>query len=219
MSKFIWKIQALTYKRIRQNPLSRFFLNKEHKGILSLLDYLNINDKENSNQINSLLDLGTGRGDILSLLQKNKALSSNTDIVAVDNCDKMLYYAKKDFPNIKFIQADVLNLPFKDSEFDLIFCVGLTEYIKKENLLLFLKNLKKILKKNGYIIITISTPNILNKFRYLLGHKIYLINDLEFEDKVFDDKGISNNSFKIEKKISTSLQVQYLISHIQKMNN
>ena len=215
MSKFIWKIQALTYKRIRQNPLSRFFLNKEHKGILSLLDYLNINDKENSNQINSLLDLGTGRGDILSLLKKNKTFSSNVNIVAVDNCDKMLLYAKKDFSNVKFIQADVLNLPFKDSEFDLIFCVGLTEYIKLENLSLFLKNLKKILKKNGHIIISISKPNILNRFRYLFGHKIYLINDLDFEDKVLGN----NNYLKIDKKISTSLQVQYLVSHIQKKTN
>ena len=55
---------------------------------------------------------------------------------------------------------------------NLILCVGLSEYIL--DLQMLATEIFRLLAADGYAIITLSPPNILNQIRKLMGHKIYL---------------------------------------------
>lgn len=89
----------------------------------------------NINISGKILDVGSGSGNFLDVLKKN-----NIDAIGVD-IDTL------NFENDKF--------PFADNEFDFIFANAVIEHIfNPENLM---KEIKRILKSNGYILL--STPN------------------------------------------------------------
>ena len=64
-----------------------------------------------------MLDLASGSGDITKIVSK---YYPKTDIIGLDISDKMLNIAGKKNPNNKFILGDILNLPFKNNEFNYI---------------------------------------------------------------------------------------------------
>ena len=73
---------------------------------------------------------------------------------------------------MKFLQADISKLPFQNICLDLIFCIGVSEYVK--NLMTVLTNFYEALKDEGYLIFTISPINFFSFLRYFWGHRIYL---------------------------------------------
>ena len=94
-----------------------------------------------------ILDAGCGFGNLSKRLQEN----GFKDIVALDIENKL----KIDIP---FIKADLnKNLEFEETS-DVIICQEVIEHL--ENPRHLLRELKKILKKEGIIILT--TPNIFN---------------------------------------------------------
>src|SRR4051794_25630119 len=67
-----------------------------------------------------VLDCATGTGDIAILIKK---ANPNAKITAIDFSEKMLEQAppkaeKEGIKDIRFLAADILNLPFTDSSFD-----------------------------------------------------------------------------------------------------
>jgi SAM-dependent methyltransferase len=74
---------------------------------------------------NRLLDIGCGIGSYTYLIDRSDCFGIDVDINALKT-------AKRYCSNSNFILASVLNLPFKNEIFDIIFMWGVIEYIEKE---------------------------------------------------------------------------------------
>ena len=103
---------------------------------------------------------------------------------------------KLDNPRVYFIQHDVINpLPFPDEYFDVIFSIEGIEHF--ENPLVFIKDLCRLLKKGGRLILT--TPNTFSvdaRLKYLLSgyfprFKPLIQKPKELINKPLDDAHIS----------------------------
>jgi len=72
-----------------------------------------------------ILDIGCGIGSYTYLIDRNDCFGIDVDINALKR-------AKSYCPNSEFILASVLNLPFKDEIFDLVFMWEVIEYIENQ---------------------------------------------------------------------------------------
>ena len=79
------------------------------------------------------------------------------EVIGIDKSPEAVEYAKRNFstPKIKFEVADILSMPFAMESFDLAVAFEIFEHVKDSSK--FLNELKRIVKKNGKIIL--STPN------------------------------------------------------------
>ena len=117
----------------------------------------------------SLLDLGTGTGDLAreALLQEPQAI-----VTAADFTIEMMRVGKKS-GNLKFSAADALNLPFKDTTFDAVVSGFLMRNVT--DIQQALKEQYRTLKPGGRIIILDTTrpkKNILSPFIWIHMHFI-----------------------------------------------
>jgi len=113
-----------------------FLLNR--KKALSLLTF---------NKKDKILDLACGTGlNIKYLLKKVNPFN----ILGIDYSNSMLEKARKNYPNVKFIQGDVSKYKFKN-KFDKIVCTYSLSMI--ENWEVTIRNARKHLKKDGIFLI------------------------------------------------------------------
>jgi SAM-dependent methyltransferase len=71
----------------------------------------------------SLLDVGSGLGDLLAYLRRQEV---EADYTGVDLVEKMVHQARQRFPNGRFLQADVFADPCPLAEtWDVVFCSGM----------------------------------------------------------------------------------------------
>lgn len=70
--------------------------------------------------------------------------------------DESLKMLKEKFAltNISFYKAEIINLPFEDNFFDYVFATEILEHLLTDDLILGLKEVKRILKPFGKFIIT-----------------------------------------------------------------
>lgn len=191
MSLSLWNSLAPFYKLLRQNPVSSRIQKKEAATILSLLS--KIPDKSS----HLVCDLGCGRGHSLEFIPKSCHFS-----IAVDSSSRMLKYTKNSFPATFFIEADVCQLPFKNSQYDLILCIGILEYIKEMDS--FSSELKGVLKPNGYLLITNSPKGMITYSRFLIGNRLYIRTKEEVIEK------FQMKNFNLIDKMILPSQEQYL---------
>lgn len=100
-----------------------------------------------------ILDLGCGNGRLLNALKDKEV-----QYVGVDNSEKLLSEAQKNYPEYKdkFWKADALNLPFAENEFDMIYSIAVLQHIpSKEYRMKFLKECLRTLKKDGKLVLTV----------------------------------------------------------------
>jgi len=79
------------------------------------------------------------------------------DVTGMDKSSEAIEYARMNFssPKIRYEIADILSMPFKSGEFDLAVVFEIFEHVQDART--FLGELKRVVKKNGEILI--STPN------------------------------------------------------------
>jgi len=163
----------------------------------TLLKILNrINNKK------ALLDVGCGNGSLTKILSR-----FFKNIYAIDNSKSAIYYAKKQRNNniqFKFGTIKKYQKKFKSLNIDVITAIEVIEHVYSPKL--FLSEIKKVMKKKTYLII--STPyhgyfknlaiSLMDKFdkhfnpTWENGHiKFWSINTLE--------KILICNGFKVEK--------------------
>lgn len=128
-----------------------------------------------------VLDLGCGNGRYYKLF-KDKGI----DYIGVDNSEELVKLAGKQYPDAKFQMADALKLPFPDNYFDKIYSMAVLHHIpSKEFRLDFLKEAKRILKKDGAIILTVWKFHRLEAIFSLIKYSILKLigkSKLDFKD-------------------------------------
>lgn len=74
--------------------------------------------------------------------------------------DAVAGFPQRYFEEIKFLQADITSLPYQSETFDKIFCISVLEHLSPEMIILTLQEFRRVLKKNGYIVLTFDYPVI-----------------------------------------------------------
>jgi ubiquinone/menaquinone biosynthesis C-methylase UbiE len=105
--------------------------------------YINSGDK--------ILDVVCGNGRFLKLLR-----SENIDYIGVDASEKLIKIAKQKYPRNKFLVANALKLPFSKDSFDKVFLIAVLHNVPSEKFRLqILKEIKRVLKPGGLLILTV----------------------------------------------------------------
>jgi len=169
--------------------------------------------KENT----KILDVATGTGIYLIEALKRGGVGYGVDI-----SEKMLEQVKKKIIKIelkgkiiKTIKGDAEKLPFPSDFFDIVICIGMFEYYPLVKVKVFLEEIKRVLKKEGYLIV--DFPNKNNKKVYEFqkkersaGHEIYIYE----EGKI--NEFLKHMGFRIIKSHCASIEIQFLLKLVKK---
>ncbi|MDB5260658.1 MAG: Methyltransferase [Candidatus Nomurabacteria bacterium] len=117
------------------------------KEVFSHIERIGIKDKK-------VLDFGCGDGVYAEEFIKLGA----REIVGIDDAPKMIELAKSKHPAIQFIEADGNNLPFEERAFDLTFAFFVLHHFV--DTLKPLKEIYRVLKKDGYLVATMGAYEI-----------------------------------------------------------
>ena len=189
-----WNFRARIYHWFRHvYPISLFFAS-ECERLDELIDLVNAPPER-------VLDLGTGIGETLPHIPAGKMR------ILLDQSYSMLRRAPAG-PRDRKVLGDILQLPFRTEQFDLITCVGTSEYIPAKALLL--RSIYQALKPGGYAIVTFSPRNIYSRLRNLLGKRIYPLSGSTTHDL------LAAQNFFILRAYRTKMQSQYLLQKIVK---
>ncbi|MCX7661107.1 MAG: class I SAM-dependent methyltransferase, partial [Candidatus Omnitrophica bacterium] len=125
-----------------------------------------------------ILDIGCGRGELVlhsGLLGVSFGIDSSEDALKIAYETERFWL--RNFPflskRILFIKADCQFLPFKDKKIEIVFLSDIVEHLSDDKIRIMLKEVFRVLKEDGKIIIHTSPNRIfLNyglKFYYFLG--------------------------------------------------
>jgi ubiquinone/menaquinone biosynthesis C-methylase UbiE len=134
-----------------------------------------------------VLDLGCGNGRWFKIFKEKKI-----KYIGIDNSEKLIEIAKKNFPEANFLVADALNLPFPENYFDKVFAIAILHHIPSESFRIqFLKQVKRVLKPKGKLILTVWKLHQLKEKLLILKYTILKIigkSKLDFKD-IFEPWG------------------------------
>lgn len=104
-----------------------------------------------ADKANKILDLGCGEGTRLSLLAGNKSGRA----VGVDISNKAIDLAKKSYPKIKFIKADLEKIPLDEGSFDLVYSAYVLEHLTSPTKVVL--EAIRLIEQGGFLILV--APN------------------------------------------------------------
>ena len=140
----------------------------------------------------SILEVGCGFGKNMDFLNKN--LSHPTKLFGLDISESMVKKAKVFVPdNASFACGDILNLPFPDNSFDLVFTHGTLMHISSDNLSTAILELRRIAKKGIIIIEEVLWNSIEQQKNITQLNEYTFIHDYE---KIFQDLGFETKELK-----------------------
>jgi len=135
-NKEIWEEIAEEFSQTRVYPWEEF---------KNFLKYL----KEGA----EILDVGCGNGRLYDFLREKKI-----NYIGLDSSEKLIGLAKQKYKMInsypKFLVGDALNLPFESERFDLAFCIAVLHHFPKIFQRRVLSEIKRVLKRDGFLILT-----------------------------------------------------------------
>ena len=116
-----------------------------------------------NNNVYSILDVGTGDGLMLDLI--NEQVNTPEPV----GLDLSLELLKKTDPKSKsrFVHGDVLDMPFENETFDTVIAAAVIEHVSNADV--FISGCKRVLKKGGILIITTPDP-FFEKLATKMGH-------------------------------------------------
>ena len=134
-----------------------------------------------------VLDLGCGNGRYYETVKRK-----GVDYVGVDNSERLIKLAQKKHPGVRFQTADALNLPFPDNYFDKVYSIAVLHRIpSREFRSQFLKEVKRVLKQEGFLILTVWKFHKRKKTSLFLKYTILKLigrSKLDFKD-IFEPWG------------------------------
>ncbi len=171
--------------------ISKFWLYSLQKKAVSYLKLKN-NLK--------ILDVGCGTGDSLVLLNR---LNPNIDLYGLDISEEMLKKARKKLNEKGVLKlGDVENTSFKSNFFDFVITTEAFHHFPNPDLAL--KEIYRVLKKNGKLVltdITFKSKLIKRLFKFLEPGHVKIYTGKEFEEL------LTKNKFKLIKQEKIGLFV------------
>ena len=130
------------------------------------LDYF----KKLLNKNDVVLDIGCGDGKLTSLIS-----GKVKKVIGIDNQQFPLDMAEviidgQGIKNVEFENKDGVNFDYKDESFDKVVCFDMIEHIPEEQTNKLVKNIARVLKKDGWVCIT--TPNRKFLTSRIFGHNL-----------------------------------------------
>ena len=166
---------------------------------------------------NSCLNIGCWTGGFESLVGE----SSKSFLVSVDIDKEALKTAKSSMPEANFIRAEAQKLPFRDASFDVATMFYVIEHLPKEKEFLILEEIKRVLNKEGKLIIVTHNyhwfGNLLDIAYWVVGHRHYKINLLK---KMLNEAGFSIDKLQLKGNFITTISSPffYLFKYLFKKN-
>jgi ubiquinone/menaquinone biosynthesis C-methylase UbiE len=111
-----------------------------------LIDHLQRSQQISGNE--HILDIACGTGELEKRLLN---VHSDLKIIGVDISEKMLDMARLKLPNLEFVKASAIAMPFPDHKFDMVVTVSAFHYFDQP--LDTLEEIRRILKPQGKVII------------------------------------------------------------------
>lgn len=158
-------------------------------------------------KFNNCLDVGCASGHMIS---KISYFYPKAKYTGVDIHDKAIKYAKKKYPRIEFKIASADKLPFKDNTFELILFYETIEHVENPNKCL--KEIKRVIKKNGTLILTMDSGSLLFRMVWFIWEKtkgkiwqgahLHPFHHTELEQLII------NSGFRIKDKIFSFLDME-----------
>lgn len=140
----------------------------------------------------TILEIGCGQG------FNTHILSKRNKVIGIDLSKEDIMIAKKRYPKVHFMIMNAENLKFKSNSFDIIYALEVFEHI--DNLNKAVSEIKRVLRKNGRLIVSIPyyrSEKWLLKLRptyFSEIHHVRIFKKNELENL------LKNNGFKMEKK-------------------
>ena len=134
-----------------------------------------------------ILDVGCGTGRYTNIFSQ-----CGSKLVGIDFSRSMLKIAKNRVKKADFKQVDITKkFPFPSKTFDKMICSLVISHIK--NISPVLKEMKRVLKDEGFIILTTISPDI-DFFGFELVKEVFPL--LKYECSIFHKVSIFEKSFK-----------------------
>ena len=196
--KGLWVIKMEEVKLLMQDETSRKYFCLSTKWITN---HFIENVLKNLKELNpkSVLDVGCGTGIITKKIKK----SLNVEIVSCDIDTDRLSIASKFFGE-KLVTADITDLPFKDSSFDVVIALEIIEHLNDVNAAI--SEIKRVSK--NYVIITVPNEPFFRLANFLRGKNIKTLGNIpdhihhfnkhsleKVLSKFFSKVQVRNNSF------------------------
>lgn len=128
-----------------------------------------------------VLDVGCGNGRLLKLFAQHPV-----EYTGVDSSEQLIELAKINQPAGRFVVGDVLQLPFPDAQFDVIFMIAVLHHIPSRVLReRVLREIWRVLKPGGTFIMTNWDRYNLKYARYLIRYTVLKLvgrSGLDFKD-------------------------------------
>lgn len=112
-----------------------------------------------------VLDLGCGPGEYTSKMAKYAK-----KVFGVDSAERMIEYAKKNYPEINFIKSNAESTPIEDKSVDVVFSFGLFEYVESKEKLM--KEISRVLKPGGIAVVLAPNKYSFPRFLFFILYKI-----------------------------------------------
>lgn len=119
-----------------------------------------------------VLDVGCGRGEIIIHCAQRGALACGLDYASMAlelAKDALEHYEENVRKRIILLQADARVLPFTDESIDVCFMLDVVEHLKPDELNQALREVRRILRPGGFLIIH-TMPNL---WYYAIGYRLY----------------------------------------------
>lgn len=127
-----------------------------------------------------VFEVGIGRGEVLL-----NCAGRGVEVVGIDYSKDAVDIAKgllEKMPEAKVLQADCRDLPFKANLFDRVFAGDVIEHMDYEDAITMLKEMKRVLKPGGILLIHTTPNTVFEKFTYPIGkHFLKIINKKAIE--------------------------------------
>jgi len=147
--------------------------------------------KENKDLMKGkILYLGCNTGTSLVILSPycDELVGVDINKEALKEAEKLI--KKEKISNIKLVQANILNMPFEDNEFDGVYALQILEHIYPEDMDKTLKEIKRVLKPKGICIAEFPTPT--SKDYKIKEHVFFFENEAKI-------RAVFERFFRIEK--------------------
>lgn len=187
-------------KGVKNNLLQKYWHNKKWQTLYKFLN----------GATNRLLDIGCADGTTTYKIYKE---FPHLKITGLDFYKNAIDFAKKTKPQIKFICADAHKLPFEKNSFDAVCAIEVLEHLHKPSIVL--KEINRVLAKNGYLIIGQDTNSLLFRIVWWFWNKgkghVWNGSHINCVKPEILIKNLKKNGFSIEKVEYINLKMEVFI--------